>query len=153
CQALELIGDDPMVALIKSSAGTPVSSPSTLCGGSARADTPPGKGAAPPEIPAPLIDHPRYRIVGLLGAGGMGAVFRAEHRVMGRHAALKILTPEMVKRPGAVQRFRLEIKAASQLSHPNIVTAYDADQAGDVHFLVMELVEGKTLDHLIDASR
>jgi serine/threonine protein kinase len=153
CETLENLGDDELVVLLKSSAVTPAASPSTIYGGNDRADTPPGKGTANPEIPAPLIDHPRYRIVGLLGAGGMGAVYQAEHRLMERAVAVKILNPELTRRPGAVQRFRQEIKAASQLSHPNIVTAYDADQADDVHFLVMELVGGKSLDWLIDPGR
>ncbi len=153
CQTLESMADDQLVALIKASAATPVASASTVYGGSERADTPAGKKTAVTQIPEPLQNHARYRIVALLGTGGMGAVFRAEHRLMERPVALKILNPELVRRPGAVLRFRQEIKAASQLSHPNIVTAYDADQAGEVHFLVMELVEGKALDQQIDPAR
>jgi serine/threonine protein kinase len=92
-----------------------------------------------------LADHPRYRVVGVLGRGGMGAVYKAEHRAMNRLVALKVLNAEYVRNPDAIHRFRREARAAARLNHPNIVTAYDAEQTGDHHFLVMEFVEGVTL--------
>jgi serine/threonine protein kinase len=104
------------------------------------------------EIPPKLADHPRYRVLGLLGVGGMGAVYKAEHRRMERLVALKVIGQKRINSPGAVERFRREAKAAAGLSHPNIVTAYDADQAGDVHFLVMEFVEGKSLAQVVAES-
>jgi serine/threonine protein kinase len=97
------------------------------------------------EIPPQLADHPRYRVLKLVGAGGMGAVYKAEHRRMERHVALKTINPELMKKPAMVERFQREVKTAARLTHPNIVTAHDADQAGDTHFLVMEYVEGVTL--------
>jgi hypothetical protein len=100
-------------------------------------------GAAP--VPPSLIGHPRYRILELLGAGGMGAVYKAEHRRMERFVALKVMSPDLMDRPEMVERFHREVKAAALLTHPNIVTAYDADQAGDGHFLIMEFVEGISL--------
>ena len=107
----------------------------------------------PPETetppPAPLQDHSRYRILGQLGEGGMGVVYKAEHRVMGRTVALKVLTPGMTANATAIDRFRREVRIASRLTHPNIVTAYDADEAGGLHFLVMEFVEGESLDRLV----
>lgn len=81
----------------------------------------------------------------LLGAGGMGSVWLAEHAVMGRQVALKVIRPEFLSRPGAAERFHREVRLAAKLHHPNIVTAHDAEQAGDVHFLVMEHVAGRTL--------
>ncbi len=79
----------------------------------------------------------------------MGAVWLAEHSVMGRQVALKVIRPEHLARPGAAERFRREVHAAASLHHPNIVTAHDADQAGATHFLVMEYVEGVSLaEHL-----
>jgi WD40 repeat protein/serine/threonine protein kinase len=95
--------------------------------------------------PPELLRHPRYRVLSLLGAGGMGAVYKAEHRLMERTVALKVMTRAFVASEATVDRFRREVKAAARLSHPNIVAAYDAEQAGDVHFLVMEYVEGTDL--------
>jgi tRNA A-37 threonylcarbamoyl transferase component Bud32 len=101
--------------------------------------------AAAPPFPAELEGHPRYRVVGLLGQGGMGAVYKAEHLVMDRPVALKVIRPSLLSDTAAFARFRQEVKAAGKLAHPNIVTAHDADQAGDLHFLVMEYVEGQNL--------
>ncbi len=102
-----------------------------------------------PDVPPELADHPRYRVLGVLGAGGMGVVFRGEHRLMERPVALKVIRHDLVQRPGAVERFRREMKTAARLAHPNIVAAYDAEEAGGVHFLVMELVEGVSLARLV----
>jgi DNA-binding beta-propeller fold protein YncE/predicted Ser/Thr protein kinase len=101
------------------------------------------------QIPAALLQHPRYRIERLLGTGGMGAVYRAEHRIMQRTVALKVISPELTDNPAAVERFQREVRAAARLSHPNIVTAHDAEQAGELHFLVMEFVEGTDLAELV----
>ncbi len=81
--------------------------------------------------------------------GGMGAVYKAEHRMMERLVALKVISRSFTANPQAVERFRREVKAAAKLSHANIVTAHDAEQAGDLHFLVMEFVDGVGLDRLI----
>jgi serine/threonine protein kinase len=110
------------------------------------------KPAAPPpdaELPPELAGHPRYRLLQLLGAGGMGTVYKAEHQLMERPVALKVIRRSLTDDPAAVERFRREVKAAAKLAHPNIVAAYDAEQAGDVHFLVMEFVEGKSLEKLV----
>jgi serine/threonine protein kinase len=86
----------------------------------------------------------------LIGKGGMGDVYKARHRMMERTVALKIINRELVRKPEAVDRFHREVKTAARLSHPNIVTAYDAEQqAGDVHFLVMEYVDGVDLSQII----
>jgi len=99
-----------------------------------------------------LREHPRYRVVRLLGKGGMGAVYLAMHQHLGRHVALKVIKRSLMEEPDAVQRFRREIRAVGQLSHPNIVQAHDADQAGDLHFLVMEYVEGQSLAEYLQAQ-
>jgi hypothetical protein len=104
---------------------------------------------APGLVPQALVDHPRYRIQELLGVGGMGAVYRAEHQLMERTVALKVINRSLTDNPATVERFRREVKAAARLAHPNIVTAHDADQAGDTHFLVMEYVEGINLARLV----
>lgn len=93
-------------------------------------------------IPEELRNHPRYRITGRLGVGGMGVVYRAEHRLMERPVALKVLSPRLLRNPAAVERFRVEVRAAARLSHPNIVAAWDADEAGGLQMLVMEYIDG-----------
>jgi tRNA A-37 threonylcarbamoyl transferase component Bud32 len=75
----------------------------------------------------------------------MGAVYQAEHRVMERLVALKVIRADLTADAVAVDRFRREVRAAASLSHPNIVTAFDAEHIGKVHFLVMEYVEGVNL--------
>lgn len=100
-------------------------------------------------LPSELTDHPRYRVIRSLGSGGMGAVFEAEHRLMRRRVVLKIIKPKWLSNSEAVMRFRREIQAAAKLVHPHVVTAFDAEQAGDVHFLAMEYVDGVNLAELI----
>jgi serine/threonine protein kinase len=99
----------------------------------------------PPEIPAELANHPRYRIVRVLGQGGMGTVYLAEHRRMERLVALKVINRALLADADMLKRFFAEVKAASRLAHPNIVTAYDSDEAGTLYFLVTEYVEGISL--------
>jgi serine/threonine protein kinase len=102
------------------------------------------------EIPAQLVDHPRYEVLRLLGTGGMGQVFLGRHRLMDRVVAIKVLQPSLLANPAAGERFRTEVRAAAQLLHPNIVAAFDADQAGDLHFLAMEHVAGTTLAKVVE---
>jgi WD40 repeat protein/tRNA A-37 threonylcarbamoyl transferase component Bud32 len=101
------------------------------------------------DLPAALADHPRYRVLRPIGSGGMGTVYEAEHRVMARRVALKVISPQLLDKPEAVARFRREAKAAAQLTHPNIVGGLDAEQAGSTHFLVMEFLDGTTLARLV----
>ncbi len=90
-----------------------------------------------------------YTILDKIGAGGMGQVFKAEHRRMDRIVAIKMLPAAMTEDATASARFEREVKAAAKLFHPNIVPALDADQANGVHFLVMEYVEGRDLSALV----
>ncbi|MBI3862526.1 MAG: serine/threonine protein kinase [Planctomycetia bacterium] len=83
-----------------------------------------------------------YVILEKIGAGGMGMVFKAEHRRMKRIVAVKVLPPTALKNPAALKRFHREVEAVAKLTHPNIVAAYDADESKGVHFLAMEFVEG-----------
>jgi serine/threonine-protein kinase len=92
----------------------------------------------------------QYRILEPIGKGGMGRVFRAEHVGMGRIVAIKVLASQLVQTEKARQLFDHEVKVAARLHHPNIVTAYDANQVGDKYFLVMEYVDGPNLQDLVD---
>lgn len=93
-----------------------------------------------------------YVVLDKLGEGGMGQVFKAQHRRMERVVALKILPAAATKSQDAVERFHREVKAAARLSHPNIVRAYDADEDRGIHFLVMEYVEGTDLASLVESE-
>ncbi len=90
-----------------------------------------------------------YVLLERLGEGGMGQVFKARQLKLGRTVAVKLIRKERLDSADAVRRFHREIEATAQLSHPNIVLAYDADQAGDTHFLVVEYVEGTDLARLV----
>lgn len=90
-----------------------------------------------------------YVILDKLGEGGMGTVYKAEHRRMHRVVALKVVSTSAMKSPDAVKRFHREVRTAAQLTHPNIVVAYDADESNGVHFLVMEFVDGSDLSSYI----
>jgi serine/threonine protein kinase len=138
CQALRDVPDDTLFGRMRTMAAEHSTQPAEA------------EPRAEDGVPAELAEHPRYRIVRLLGAGGMGVVYQAEHRLMGRLAALKIISRRLTRDPQAVQRFRLEVQAAARLAHPNIVTVYDADRAGDLHFLVMEFVEGVNLARYVE---
>lgn len=86
-----------------------------------------------------------YVLLDQLGEGGMGRVFKARHRGMDRLVAIKMLLPEKLSSKSGLKRFAQEVKAAARLTHPNIVTAFDADLEGEVPYLVMEYVDGKDL--------
>jgi len=86
-----------------------------------------------------------YVIMTQIGKGGMGQVYKARHRRMNRMVALKVLPPAATVSDTSVRRFRREVEMAARLTHPNIVTAYDANEHQGVHYLVMELVEGDNL--------
>ena len=90
-----------------------------------------------------------YQILESIGAGGMGEVYVAEDPKLSRKVALKVLPPEMAAKPERLMRFEREAKAVAALNHPNIVTIHSVEEADGLHFLTMELVEGKTLSELI----
>ena len=90
-----------------------------------------------------------YQISGLLGAGGMGEVYRARDTRLGREVAIKVLPAERVTDEGRRRRFAQEARAASALNHSNIVTIHEIESAEGVDFIVMEYVQGQTLDGLI----
>ncbi len=86
-----------------------------------------------------------YKIISLLGAGGMGEVYRAHDNKLGRDVAVKTLPREFARDPERLARFRREARTLASLNHPNIAAIYGLEESGDVDCLVMELVEGETL--------
>src|SRR6202022_382205 len=85
-----------------------------------------------------------YEIVALIGAGGMGEVYRARDTKLDRDVAVKVLPPDVTSAE-LLRRFEQEARAASSLNHPNIVAIYDIGRVDDIAYIAMELVEGKTL--------
>ena len=91
----------------------------------------------------------QYHIVALLGAGGMGEVYRARDSRLGRDVAVKVLPPDLVSNPDLVARFDREARAVAGLNHPNIVTLHSVEDENGIRFLTMELVDGETLSAIM----
>lgn len=91
----------------------------------------------------------RYELIEKIGEGGMAVVYKGKDRLLNRYVAIKILRPEYTKDEQFIESFRRESQAAAGLSHPNIVGVYDVGQEGNIHFIVMELIDGKTLSEVI----
>jgi hypothetical protein len=104
--------------------------------------------ASPPTTDLPLLVG-RYRLLDKLGEGGMGAVFRAQDTKLDRNVAVKLLPVGTAHDAGAVARFGREARALAHLAHPGIIQAHDSGQDNGRHFLVMELVEGRSLAKLL----
>ncbi len=92
----------------------------------------------------------RYEIIEKVGSGGMADVYRAKCHRLNRYVGIKILKPEFSADKNTVAKFRAEAQSAAGLSHPNIVSVYDVGDDGDLHYIVMELVEGITLKKFIE---
>ena len=93
-----------------------------------------------------------YRLVDVIGQGGMGQVYKALHERMNRVVAIKVLPPLAAMDAGLVARFHREVHVAAKLHHPHIVTAYDADEANGLHFLVMEYMPGRDLAEVVEGD-
>ena len=109
-------------------------------------------GIADPAMKPPLKLGGTFHgleIVELLGAGGMGVVYKARQVGLDRLVALKVLSPQLSSDPGFIARFNREAKAMAALSHPGIVQVFDFGREADLCFLVMEYVDGLSLRHLM----
>lgn len=104
---------------------------------------------APDELPEGLLGHEKYSIIRKLGSGGMGEVYLAEHRVMGRLVAIKVIRNALLRQPNVSMRFNREIRLAANLDHPNIAKALDAEVTADVQIFSMEFVEGESLQQYV----
>jgi serine/threonine-protein kinase len=138
---------------------TPSSAPTlTSLSSAPSSPTPPGRRATS----APSFDFPdharflpgamlagRYRIVGLLGRGGMGDVYRADDLRLGQTVALKFLPEAFAQDPGRLQRFLGEVRIARQVTHPNVCRVYDVGETDGQHYLSMEYVDGEDLGSLL----
>ncbi len=91
----------------------------------------------------------KYKLLDQIGKGGMSSVYLAEHTMMRRRVAIKVLPKSRVKDASYLERFQLEARAVARLDDPNIVRAFDIDNQGDIHYIVMEYVEGKDLHQLV----
>lgn len=97
-----------------------------------------------------FVINNKYKVLDLLGQGGMGAVYLCEHTMMRRLVALKVLPEDKLQQPGALERFQREARAVATLDHPNIVHAYDMDRDdNNMHFMVMEYVDGLSLEIIL----
>ena len=158
-QAVEKAGPDSFIGRVR--AVNPPGSRTQLPAGLNNASPPkppnlpstplPTPKASPPlELPPELANHPKFLILSELGRGGMGVVYKAQHRFMEILVALKVINKSLLDNSGALERFDREVRAAAKLDHPHIVRALDADRAGDLRILVMEFVEGANLQDVLD---
>ena len=98
-------------------------------------------------LPGTRLGH--YEVVGAIGAGGMGEVYRATDSLLGRDVAIKILPPAFAQDPERLARFEREARVLASLNHPGIAGVYGFEKTGETYFLAMELVPGRGLDELI----
>jgi len=112
-----------------------------------------GERFVPPTVEEIAQLFPQLEILGFIGKGGMGAVYKARQPALDRFVALKVLPPAVAGDPGFAERFNREARALARLNHPNIVAVHDFGQAGTLHYLVMEFVDGANLREVEHAGR
>ena len=120
------------------------------------ADSFPAMAWTPPSVDELAGSFPQLEIIELIGQGGMGAVYKARQKSLGRFVALKILAPQHAENPDFAERFSREGQVLAEVSHPNIVTVHDFGRAGQAekfYFLLMEFVDGVSLRQAMKAGR
>jgi serine/threonine protein kinase len=144
--------DEPRVDPVDPSQANPSLTVMRGTGSSAerRKGTPPAPGPIPLPFPGELIDD--FRLEAAIGAGGMGAVFRALDTKLDRHVALKLLPPDQASDGEVVRRFYQEGRSAAQLDHENIARVYSIGQDGYFHYIAFEYIEGATIRHRVEES-
>jgi serine/threonine protein kinase len=150
-KAVSLFGDDlldRLRAALAGELGTPETVPESPNDPYATRLPEPGERAIP-DLPRVLADNEQYDILRELGRGGMGVVYLANNKLMQRQEVLKVVNPLLLVQPGMAERFLREIRAAAQLRHSNIATAYAALQLGDLLVLAMEYVPGENLSQVV----
>ena len=95
----------------------------------------------------------RYEILRKIGIGGMATVYKAKDHILNRNVAVKILKDEFITDDEFIKRFNTEATSVASLTHPNIVSVYDVGHEGDLYYIVMELIQGKTLKEIIVEDR
>lgn len=138
----------------------PAGAPEGLCpqcvmasAADSRPEPPASQRREPPTLESIRAAFPQLEIVELIGAGGMGAVFKARQPKLERWVALKVLPQELAAAPGFAERFAREARLLARLNHPNIVTVYDFGQSGGFYYLLMEYVDGVNLRQAMEAGR
>ncbi len=150
-RAVKNVPPDSFVALVRADKNAVTRPPHNPASAPKAASSPPSPPAELlPGLPPELAKHQRYRILRELGRGGMGVVYQAEDLKMERLVAIKVLNKSLLDRADAVERFHREGKSMANLAHQNIVHAYDTEQVGDLHLLVMEYVEGDNLAQVLE---
>src|SRR5262249_42325746 len=94
----------------------------------------------------------KYKLLNHIGTGGMGAVYLAEHQVMRHRVAIKLLPNHLAAHASYLERFYQEARASAGLAHPNIIRAFDVDQQENIHYLVMEYVEGSDVQAIVSRT-
>ncbi|MBI2477185.1 MAG: serine/threonine protein kinase, partial [Planctomycetia bacterium] len=117
------------------------------------ADSFPAMPWTPPSVAELTSAFPQLEVLELIGHGGMGAVYKARQKSLGRLVALKILTPQHAANPDFAERFSREAQVLAEVNHPNIVTVHDFGRAGEFYFLLMEFVDGVNLRQAMTAGR
>jgi len=115
-------------------------------------DSLPNEPWTPPTIDDLATAFPQLEVIELIGRGGMGAVYQARQKSLGRLVALKVLPPRHAAYPSFAERFSREAHSLAELNHPNIVTVHDFGRAGEFYFLMMEYIDGVNLRQAVMAG-